>query len=107
MRSEITNVRRLEADLSRLEIGFHAFNRTLLWATAILSGAALIYFVYSTIEQKLALPKAGLLFILFFYLVLPVAIFLWSSAIVWRRCRTVVASIDAAEKRYSAAKLSA
>jgi len=105
LRGEFTSMRRLQADVSRLEIGFHSFNRTLLCATVGFFIIALGYFSYSTIWQDTVAGVSGTLFTLAFYLALPVIMFLGSTAIIWKRCAEVAKAVDAAEKRYWSATL--
>lgn len=100
LRSEFTNMRRLQADVSRLEIGFQSFNRTVLWATVGLFAIALSYFAYCTVWQDSAARLTGTLFTLAFYLLLPLGIFLGSALIIWKRCADVARAVEAAEKRY-------
>jgi hypothetical protein len=103
---EAANVRRLSGDVSGLEIGFHVFNRRLLGVVFCLFLLALIYFAYCTICQGSDAGEDGLSFIIFFYLALPMLIFVVSSAVVAKRCSTVAKRVSETEKRIRAALLS-
>lgn len=96
---EAANVRRLNGAVSGLEIGFHGLHRAILWTSFALFGVALIYFGYCTIWQSVDAGLAGVWFIFFYYLILPVLIFGWSTILVGRRCKDIAEKIGEAEKR--------
>lgn len=105
MRSEFTNMHRLQADVSRLEIGFHSLNRSILLVIIALFGVALIYFAYCVIWQDLTAGVSGTLFILGYYLGLPVTVFAVCTAVIASRCRSVSQRIGDAEVRFRVASL--
>lgn len=99
MRAEIDNVRRLSGEVSGLEIGFHDLNRRLLGLVCALFTVSVGYFAYCTVWQNLDARQDGTWFIFGFYLALPIAIFLVSAAIIWKRCRAVAKRVKEAETR--------
>lgn len=105
MRAEIDNVRRLSGEVSGLNIGFHALNRHLLGLVFVLFAISIAYFAYCTVNQNCDAGEDGLWFIFTFYLVLPVVIFLISTGIIWKRCRSVAVRVDEVEKRVKRALL--
>jgi len=102
---EIGNARRLSYAVNGLEIGFHDLNRRLLRLVFLLFAIGLSYFIYTTIYQGLYSRLDGLLFILLFYLALPIGIFLFSSFLIAWRCRGVAKKVVEAEKRVRAKTL--
>lgn len=105
MRAEFTNMHRLQADVSRLEIGFQSLNRSILLGISGLFAIALTYFAYCVVWQDTVADLSGTLFILFFYLALPLLIFGASTALIALRCRTVSRRIYEAERRFRGASL--
>lgn len=103
MRSEFTNMHRLQADVSRLEISFHSLNRFLLCVTTVLFVVALSYFAYCTVWQASPALLSGTLFVISFYLVLPMLIFGVFSLVIRNRCREVASKIGEAEDRFRSA----
>lgn len=99
MRTEIENVRRLSGEVSGLEIGFHALNGRLLGVVFALFTISLSYFAYCTVWQDVNAGRDGTWFIFGFYLVLPLAIFILSGAVIWKRCRDVAKRVKQAEIR--------
>ncbi|WP_433909188.1 hypothetical protein [Sphingomonas yabuuchiae] len=105
MKIEARNVRTLAGQVSGLEIGFHKFNRVLLWIVFSLFVTSVGYFAYCTVWQEAQALQDGTWFIFGFYLVLPVAIFAGCSTIIWWRCREVAHRLTEAEKRIQRAIL--
>lgn len=100
---EAGNMHRLQSDVHRLEIGFQALNRALLIGTSFLFLVAIGYFIYCTIWQSLDARVDGVLFIIGYYLVLPIMIFGFSTWLIGRRCKDVRDDIADAEKRVTKA----
>lgn len=105
MKTEARNVRTLAGQVSGLEIGFHKFNRVLLWMVFSLFAISVAYFAYCTIWQEAHVPQVGTWFIFGFYLVLPIIVFVGCSTIIWWRCREVAQRLTEAEKRIQRAIL--
>lgn len=99
MKIEARNVRTLAGQVSGLEIGFHEFNRRLLWIVFSLFAFSVGYFAYCTIWQDVQALQNGTWFIFGFYLALPITIFMVCSTIIWWRCREVAKRLGEAEKR--------
>lgn len=99
MRAEARNVRTLAGQVSGLEIGFHKFNRVLLWIVFSLFAFSVGYFAYCTAWQDHQALQDATWFVFGFYLVLPILIFIACSTIIWWRCREVANRITEAEKR--------
>jgi len=99
MRTEIDNVRRLSGEVSGLEIGFHDLNRRILCFVFALFLFGVSYFAYCTFWQDLEAGRDGTWFIFGFYLALPLAIFLVSASVIWKRCRDVAKRVKEAETR--------
>ena len=99
LRLEMTNIRRLSGDVSGLEIGFHKLNRRLLATVFALFSISVAYFGWCTIAQNTDARHLGLIFILFFYLMVPILIFIFIGALIWWRCRGVATRLNDAEKR--------
>ena len=102
---EAANVRRLTGDVSGLEIGFHVLNRRLLVIVFALFVLSLVYFAYCTLLQNVDAGEDGVLFVALFYLALPIVIFVLSTLLIGRRCKTVAKRVGEAEKRIRAALL--
>lgn len=102
---ETANIRRLSGEVSGLEIGFHNFNRRLLWLVFLLFAISVAYFAYCTVWQNVDACTVGVSFIFLFYLAIPVGIFVGSTLLIARRCRKVARQIAEAEKRIRTALL--
>lgn len=102
---EIANVRRLSFDVSGLEYGFHDLNRRLLWFVFTLFAISLAYFAYCTVWQNVDALQDGVWFIFLFYLALPVAVFVFTTVVIARRCRVIAKRVYDAEKRILAKQL--
>jgi hypothetical protein len=74
------------ADVGSLEMSFQKVNRTILYTVLTLFTASVIYFAYCTVWQDSHVGPKETLFILSFYLLLPIAIFVGASLHVKRRC---------------------
>lgn len=98
--SEYAAVRQLQTEVSRIEIGFEALNRSILRAVLVLFIIALVYFGYTSIYPNSTSQVLGTAFIFTFYLVVPVAIFLYSTRRIAKECRGVRAKIESAEQRF-------
>lgn len=101
--AEAGNMHRLQSDVHRLEIGFQALNRALLLGASGLFVIAIAYFVYCTIWQTEDAGIDGVLFVVGYYLVLPMAVFGGSTWLIGRRCQGVRTDIAQAEKRVTMA----
>jgi hypothetical protein len=77
------------ADVGSLEMSFHKASRTILCGVLALFTASVIYFAYCTVWQELYAETKGALFILAFYLLLPIVIFAAAGLYVRRRCSKV------------------
>ena len=107
VRSEFSAMYQLQSEVSRLEIGFQALNRTILLVVLALFVASLGYFAYCTAwqESPSGLPQAT--FILIYYLATPVIIFVVFATLIAVRCRGAGKRIKDAEKRWMAQSLGA
>ena len=100
LRSEFANTRRLLGEISKLEIGFHSLNRTIMWLVSALFVGSVIYFSYCTVNQDRVAGFCGTLFILAYYLALPVAIFAGAATFIARKCKEVSRMISETEARF-------
>lgn len=91
-------LRDVRFELSRLENSLHGLNRTLLFISAGLFLAGTAYFAYCTIFQEYLSGVCGTIFIMFFYLALPIMIFFGSSIVISGRCKAVAKQITEVEK---------
>ncbi len=91
------------ADVGGLEMGFQKVNGTVLYSVVALFVISVIYFAYCTIWQDSPAEIAGTLFILGFYLVLPIAIFVVASLYVKRRCSEIDSRIRRLQSDFVAA----
>lgn len=107
VRSEFASMHQLQSDISRLEIGFQAVNRTILLVVLVLFVLSLGYFAYCTAWQGAVAGTAQAVFIIAYYLVLPVMIFVLFAILIAIRCRESGKRIEAAEKRWLALTLGA
>lgn len=105
MTTEATAIEGLFQEIGRLEIGFHAFNRTLLCVVSGLFVLSLAYFAYCTVWHNHSAGWDGVAFIMGFYLLLPVVLFGGSATHISRRCKDAEAEIKRAEHRYLTAAL--
>ncbi len=96
---EAANIRRLSGEVGGLEIGFHALNRALLWTVFFLFLISAFYFAYCTVNQSRVVTILGAIGIFSLYLVVPVVIFVGSTAMIAQRCRKVSIKVLAAERR--------
>lgn len=99
-RTEFPMMHQLQSEVSGLEIGFQSLNRTILWAVGCLFTISVFYFSYCTIYQDLKAGLSGTLFVVGFYLVLPIVIFAVSAFMIGRRCYEIEEKVRAAEKRW-------
>jgi hypothetical protein len=97
----------LQSDISRLEIGFQAVNRTILLIVLVLFVVSLGYFAYCTAWQAEIAGTAQAVFIVIYYLALPVIVFALFAVLIAIRCRESGRRIEAAEKRWLALTLGA
>lgn len=100
LRSEFSNMASLHADIGALEIRFHSFNRAILCFVMVLFVASVAYFAYATIWQLWTAGIVGTIFIIAFYLVVPVLTFALASIWIGIKCRTAAKEIGEAETRY-------
>lgn len=103
--SERQNVRRLSGSVGGLEIGFHDLNRRLLISVFALFLISLGYFCYTTVWQDQKALRSGVLFIIAFYLALPVIIFSYLSVMIGLRCKAVAKRVADTEIRVQRALL--
>lgn len=66
----------------------------------VLFAASVAYFAYATIWQSWTAGIVGAIFILTFYLVIPVLTFALASIWIGIKCRTAAKEIGEAETRY-------
>lgn len=104
-KTEAANVRRLIGEVSGLEIAFHDLNRRLLTLVFLLFTISVAYFGYCTIWQNVDALHSGVAFTFFYYLALPILIFLGSGVFVGRRCKAVTKRVKDAQTRVQAALL--
>jgi hypothetical protein len=107
VRSEFASMHQLQSDISRLEIGFQAVNRTILLVVLALFVVSLVYFAYCTAWQGEISGIGQAVFIIIYYLVVPVIVFLAFAILISVRCRETGTRIKAAEKRWLALTLGA
>ncbi|WP_163958313.1 hypothetical protein [Sphingomonas insulae] len=100
MTNEYTEIARIDGSISIVEIGVQAFSRSLLVMTTTLFIIAMAYFIFCTIYQTADAHRDGLIFIIGFYAVLPVAIFLVSTALIAKRWKQVSGPLANAERRF-------
>jgi hypothetical protein len=105
--SQFANTRRLLGEIGKLEIGFHSLNRTIMWAVSALFTISVAYFAYCTVHQDLNAGLCGALFILLFYLAMPMIIFAASALVIAKKCKEVAQKISDAEKRFLQVSLEA
>lgn len=77
------------ADVSSLEMSFQKVNGTTLYGVLALFTISVIYFAYCTVWQNSRAESDGVLFILVYYLILPIIIFIGAGLYVKRRCSEV------------------
>jgi hypothetical protein len=104
--SQFHTMHDLQADVSRLEIGFSGLNRTILKAVAILFFASIAYFGYCTMVQDYLANLTGTLFVFGYYLLSPIVIFLLSAILIAKRCEDVKTRVNEAEARFLQLSLS-
>ncbi|MBD8619741.1 hypothetical protein IFT67_12495 [Sphingomonas sp. CFBP 13728] len=95
------------ADIGGLEMGFQKVNGTVLYSVVALFVISVIYFSYCTVWQELPAEVAGTLFILGFYLVLPISIFVVASLYVKSRCSEIDGRIRRLQSDFVAATFGA
>ena len=93
------------ADLGRLEMGFERVNRTILITVLCLFIVSIVYFAFCTIWQDATAHLDGSLFIMCFYLGLPVVIFLAAAKHISWRCREIDCRIRKLQRTYFSAVL--
>lgn len=97
--AEAASVRSLFGQIGGLDIGFQALNRRILKVIVALFTLALVYFLYCTIEQDRYAGVDGLVFIVLYYVLLPMIMFLGYSFYVYRKCAAASQMIRQAEIR--------
>lgn len=107
VRSEYAAMYQLQSEVSRIEIGFQALNRTILLVVFLLFTISLGYFAYCTAWQDQIAGRGRAIFIIFYYLALPVVTFLMFITLITVRCRGAGRRIKAVEKRWMAQSLGA
>lgn len=100
MRGEFESMHSLQQEIGALEIGFQAFNRTILLVVVALFVASICYFAYCTILQDAIASPLETLFILVFYLLAPIVIFAGAALRITRKCHGTAKAIASAEARY-------
>lgn len=98
--SQFTNTRRLLGEIGKLEIGFHSLNRTIMCTVFALFAVGVIYFAYCTVRHDWKSGADGALFILFFYLALPIIIFGTAAGVIAIKCKGVAEKIREGEQRF-------
>lgn len=102
LRSESSSI---ITDVGGLEMGFQRANRTILVAVLGLFIISVVYFAYCTIWQDWTANVSGSLFILAFYLVLPILIFIGAGKYVQNRCSAIDERIRKLQADYLRAAL--
>lgn len=92
-------------DVSGLEMGFQRTNQTVLYVVLTFFTVSVGYFAYCTIWQESQAQLDGTLFILFFYLALPIIIFVGVGLYVRGRCGEIDRRINRLQSDYLAAAL--
>lgn len=91
------------ADVSSLEMSFQKVNRTLLYNVVALFTTSVLYFGYCTVWQESPAELEGAIFVLSFYLLLPIVIFAGAGLYVRGRCSEVEGRIKRLESDFVSA----
>lgn len=87
-------------DLGGLEMSFEKVNRTILRTVVLLFSSSIVYFAYCTIWQDTQVHIKAAVFILFFYLALPVVIFVVAARYISWRCKEIGERIKTLQALY-------